>query len=805
MNDITQKAQSMFVTQMTYRIVNGQLILYAFGRKQDGTRGKVAIMNTHPYFFAEEMPDGTHPLVKGVELDVSKTAIGEKTLNRIYVKYPPDVPKIRGSYTHHEADVVYTDRMRYDLGIKDGITWTKDVAGPGELFPVNTDILPQYFVIDLETDGLDGPIMSMAIYDSFQDRYYIVTGRKGYSLSTIKSMMSEYNITSDIKIKYTPSRKGYFDFLQEYCRSRQPDAITGWNIKDFDMPVLQREKPMGVDLYYLNEIAEMDCLHMYDIYKPKRLSRKDLHSNAIEELGIGKIYLDRMLPQEMARVDVNKFLFYNLMDCYLVDQMIKKLQLIKYFTALAKESGTQLGDLISSPKKFMKFKRLSTLKIVENTIMHHVKSNRPNIVIPSRIKHEKAKGVGGYTHSPPKGLHYWVSVLDLKTLYPAIIRMGNISPDTKVDNSFDGAVFTAPNGARFRLDKRGIIPELLDEFVEFRARVKEDMRQYNRTDNQYDILWNKQFALKTLTNSFIGALKQVHFKLYDPDCFNAVTTTAQMVAKHNVKMVGLTYDVIYADTDSVLFKTGETELEKILALNENVENELNASYAELSAKLGLEEHLFEIRAEKVYEKYFQSGREEKGKEIGKKRYAGLVAWKDGEDLREAFLDDRIDIVGYQSVRSDASDYTQNIIETVLTKILTESLDEVKKYLHMEFMKFVKHEEDVASIGLPSTLTRDFKEYVQLPIHARAAKFSNYHFNAGFKAGDKLKYYYVKHPGTDVVAVGRDEVPSAEFEVDWDKMLERCLLKPCAPIVAVLELDSAFRLERSIFDYFPQEE
>ena len=74
------------------------------------------------------------------------------------------------------------------------------------------------------------------------------------------------------------------------------------------------------------------------------------------------------------------------------------------------------------------------------------------------------------------GFHDWIASFDLNSLYPHLIMQYNISPETMVGfdpnrvnvenmlnqksdlSDLDGKTIT-PNGAQFRTDKRGFLPE----------------------------------------------------------------------------------------------------------------------------------------------------------------------------------------------------------------------------------------------------------------------------------------------------------------------------------------------------------
>jgi DNA polymerase elongation subunit (family B) len=117
-------------------------------------------------------------------------------------------------------------------------------------------------------------------------------------------------------------------------------------------------------------------------------------------------------------------------------------------------------------------------------------SQEKNIVIPPKSKSQKdEKYAGAYVKEPVPGKYDWVVNFDLNSLYPHLIMQYNISPETLVDErhptvtvdkilnqqiSFemykDYAV--CANGAMFRKDVRGFLPELMEKCIKIVLSLK---------------------------------------------------------------------------------------------------------------------------------------------------------------------------------------------------------------------------------------------------------------------------------------------------------------------------------------------
>ena len=131
------------------------------------------------------------------------------------------------------------------------------------------------------------------------------------------------------------------------------------------------------------------------------------------------------------------------------------------------------------------------VRMWDTIIFNHLKSK--NIVAPAVVESKESRGYeGAYVKDPVVGFHDWIVSFDLNSLYPHLIMQYNISPETFIDckkgvvnvenmlnqksdlSGLDGATIT-PNGARFRTDKQGFLPELMDKLYKERVIYKNKM------------------------------------------------------------------------------------------------------------------------------------------------------------------------------------------------------------------------------------------------------------------------------------------------------------------------------------------
>jgi DNA polymerase I len=228
----------------------------------------------------------------------------------------------------------------------------------------------------------------------------------------------------------------------------------------------------------------------------------------------------------------------------------------------------------------------------------------------------------------------------------------------------------------------------------------------------------------------------------------------------------------------------DLDKEQTIATAKTIEKQLNVSYSEFARnELNADTHYFSIKFEKIYRRFFQAGK--------KKRYAGLLEWKEGKDVKE------IDIVGFEIRRSDTPQITKRVQQRVMEMILEgEGKEQIRKYLIKVVKKYRAGECSLDMIGIPGGIGKDLSDYGIDDAHIRGAKYSNDHLRTEFGKGSKPKRVYIKsidpsgigdqkYPDTNVICFEYgDQVPK-EFHVDLDLMLEKTLKQPISRIIEAL--------------------
>jgi DNA polymerase I len=321
-------------------------------------------------------------------------------------------------------------------------------------------------------------------------------------------------------------------------------------------------------------------------------------------------------------------------------------------------------------------------------------------------------------------------------------------------------------------------------------------------EDNHTLLAGRNGKFQFVGQSLYGVLGWDRFRLYDKEMGAAVTATGREVIEFTEEVTDrLGKSVVYGDTDSVMIELGgDVGNEAAIEQSFELEEEINAAYDEFALEqLNAEFHRFEIEFEKLYRRFFQAGK--------KKRYAGHIVWKEGKDV------DDIDITGFEYQRSDIAPITKRVQKEVIDMIVTgEDTDAVKEYLHETIQDFQAGNVDLEDVGIPGGIGKRLDNYDTDTAQVRGAKYANAVLGTNFQRGSKPKRLYLDRvhsdfferiereegldPSTDLV-YGEfrrnpdvvcfeypDQIPE-EFEVDWEKMLDKTLKGPIERIIEAL--------------------
>ena len=606
---------------------------------------------------------------------------------------------------------------------------------------------------------------------------------------------------------YDSERDMLKGFLEWWVHNT-PDILTGWNVNLYDVPYIARrlnrilgEKWMRSlspwnranerEIYvqgrknYAYDVSGINILDYLDLYRKFTYSNQEsyrLDHIAFVELGQRKLdHSEYENFKDFYTSDWQKFIEYNIQDVELIDRLEDKMKLLELAITMSYDAKVNFEDVYSQVRMW-------------DTMIYNYLADK-NIVPPPRKGARKdEKYAGAYVKEPVPGKYDWVVSFDLNSLYPHLIMQYNISPETlwetrhpsanvekllnqEVDLSGDFAV--CANGAQYRKDKKGFLPEMMEkiytERVVYKKRMIQAKKDYEKSPSKQlekDIskFNNIQMARKIQLNSAYGAVGNQYFRYYNLLNAEAITLSGQVSIrwienKMNQKMNKIlkTEDVDYviaSDTDSIYLNLGPL-VEGVYKGREETD-EVIVGFIDKVCSMELEPYIessYEALAEYVnaYDQKMFMKREtiaNKGIWTAKKRYI-LNAW-DIEGVR--FAEPKLKVMGIEAVKSSTPGACRDKIRECLKVIMNSDEEDAQKFIadfREEFYQLPI--EDIAfprgCNGINKWANKSSIYSKGTPIHVRGALLYNYHNTKQrlthkyplIQDGEKLKFVYLKTP------------------------------------------------------------
>lgn len=350
---------------------------------------------------------------------------------------------------------------------------------------------------DIETEVIDGfpdvkktkeAVTVVGLFNN-QTNSAIVLGTKELKSSQISSIYSKimqhfekYDMSGfSFDYKYFSTE---FDMLYHLFSKEFKDAlvVTGWNFIAFDWEYLiNRAKKLGISPEICaedNKLSGKEQLPLHklvvdylDIFKKWAGSLDDYENLSLDEvsrvaLGEQKIKYNGTL-QQLYETDFENYVFYNIVDVMLVHFLDKKM---KSFLVFGKVG--HIGR-IEAKRAF------SPVHLTEMLLCRSFyKLGR--VLVQEGKRDLEIKYAGGFVKEPITGFHEMVAVLDFASLYPTIMRMFDISPDSYLGFNIDESkisesyIKTSAN-TFFRNDRPSIMRTNLDSLYGKRKSIQKEM------------------------------------------------------------------------------------------------------------------------------------------------------------------------------------------------------------------------------------------------------------------------------------------------------------------------------------------
>lgn len=776
------------INQVEYSSSDTGPTIHVFGRDETGTPRRVNVTGFRPYFYAKVGHIDPNRMPQCATIDQSRlyASIRGEACARIYVTNPGDVRDIREKFAHLEADVLFTTRFLVDTGLKSGISFPSYDCDISSISPADVNNPARVMIVDIECSDAGGwpdsskdPIICITCYDSFDDHYttFLLAKESGVASEEIDSQDPRQGGCFD-KSRHSvgifAKESALLKALVQYVSAKDPDILTGWNFTGFDMPyILGRLAALRINPDGLArmpggrgdkvQIRGRQLFDMLSGYKRMHLTQKEsyrLDAIAKEEVGEEKIHF----VGKVSGLSPSRLVEYNFKDVELCVKIDAKSEIVEFHREVAKYVGCPLD------------KTLNSMPVIDVYILRKAHGK---FVLPTKGGAPESRDPfeGAVVFVPKKGLHRNVIVLDLKSLYPMAMMTGNMSPDTKDPN---GDIVT-PIGVRFRSKPDGMVRSIQADFLKERDEMKRVRNTYSFGSRDYKLFDIKQSVVKVLMNSYYGVSGNPAFRLYDPEIGASVTAVGRAILEHNKNIIESEgYTVILGDTDSCASPIDPgLGRDGTIAVARALEKKLNDSYFGFAKRtLNADECFFSVKFEKLYDRFFSGGK--------KKRYAGLLTWKEGKDVHE------IDIVGFEIKRSDSPIVTKTAQKILVENVLHGAdVGTVKKEIREIVRRYKTMGYSLDEIGIPGGIGKGLEEYETKDAQIRGAIYANEHLGGNFGKGSKPKRVYIKsvpsgYPRTDVICFeyGTDVPPG--FVVDIDTMLEKTIQRPLERIMEALD-------------------
>jgi DNA polymerase elongation subunit (family B) len=658
------------------------------------------------------------------------------------------------------------------------------------------------------------------------------------------------NNRKDVIYHHCPSEYDLLNHFIGHWMQDVPDVITGWNIQLYDIPyickrlrrvlgekLMKRMSPWGLcsegeihlmgrkhTTFDVGGVCQLDYLDLYKKFTYKAQESYRLDYIASVELGQKKLdHSEFDTFKDFYTKGWQKFIEYNIIDVELVDRLEDKMKLIELALTMAYDAKVNYNDVFYQ------------VRMWDNIIYNYLKKR--NIVIPPKNKSQKnEKYAGAYVKEPKPGKYDWVVSFDLNSLYPHLIMQYNISPETlrearcpgasverflKKETEIGSEYATCANGAQYRKDVRGFLPELMDKMygdrVIFKKRMIDAKKAYEKAPSvaltkEIARCNNIQMAKKISLNSAYGAIGNQYFRYYKLANAEAITLSGQvsirwienkMNQKINkiLKTEGVDY-VIASDTDSIYLNLGplvETVYEGREKTNEGVVTFLN-KVCEMEFEPFIESSYQELASYvNAYDQKMVMAREniaDRGIWTAKKRYI-LNVW-DSEGVR--YEEPKLKMMGIEAVKSSTPAPCRAMIKDALKLMMNGTEDEVidfieesrKKFktLPPEEISFPRSASDVVKYQAHSTIYSK-----GTPIHIRGALLFNHYVKKHkldnkyslIQNGEKIKFCYLKKPNIiheNIISFIQDfphEIGLDQY-IDYDLQFNKAFLEPLKTIL-----------------------
>ena len=684
-------------------------------------------------------------------------------------------------------------------------------------------------------------MLSITVQD-YQTRKLKVFGTRPYK-----------NTRDDVEFILCDGEQHLLRCFLDYWIQNFPDILTGWNVDGYDVPYicgrLERlfgEKEMNLMspwghvkreeievkgreqiFYRMSGISVIDYLDLYKKFTYTNQESYRLDHIAFVELGQRKVDHNEFENfKDFYTKDWQKFIDYNIVDVELVSRLEEKMKLIELAVALAYDAKVNMQDVYYQVRMW-------------DTLIYNFLNKKGIVVPPGKRSDKDEKYAGAYVKEPIAGRYNWVVSFDLNSLYPHLIMQYNIYPETLVEKRHPSATVNGllsqkvevpkefclcANGAMYRKDIHGFLPEMMKKIYDERVQSKKLMilakQEYEKTptkelEKSISKYNNIQMARKIQLNSAYGAIGNQYFRYYNIINAEAITLSGQVSIRwiehkmnaylNNILKTEKKDYVIASDTDSIYLNLGNL-VEKVFEGRETNDSSV-VSFLNKVCEMELEKYIsssYEALATYVnaYEQKMIMKRENiasTGIWTAKKRYM-LNVW-DSEGVR--YHEPKLKMMGIEAVKSSTPMPCRNAIKDAIKIMMDGTENDLVSFID----SFRKTFEDLPpeDIAFPRSVNglRKYKASTTVyskgtPLHVRGTLLYNFHIEKKkleykyplVQEGEKIKYLHLRRPNkiNENVISFLNTFPTElglEGQIDRDAQFKKSFLDPLQIITSVI--------------------
>lgn len=733
---------SFYPYDITYKIIDETPVIHIIGKTSTGEKICLIDRSFEPYFYivpenTKKIPEIQEKIEKlSVEKNnrtykVTKTKVENKRYFcddveavKVFVNMPKAVPEIKEIVKKwefissvNEYDILFTTRYLVDKKIS-----------PLTLCEVEAELIESKLKVPVfelkkitqETEKIfENPkIMSVDIETYSPKGEFSIDSAKNPILMIA---LHGKNLKKVITWKHFKTKQDYIEFVsgendllrrfKEIVEDYKPDFIVGYNSDGFDFPYIYDRAlkykvniDIGIDSSGIKmsrrgeKKARILGIPHIDVYKfIKRTFATTMETDyfnldAVAKELIGQGKTDADVGELSTFWDNNPenleiFCEYNLQDAVITEKIAEKIY--PNLIEIVKIVGKMPTDA----------SRMSFSQLIDSYLIKQA----PNFkeLVPNKPDHKEISKrmlqsyKGAFVFEPKPGLYKNISIFDFRSLYPSIISSHNISPGTLNCSCCKDKekVPTEQGNYWFCKKNKGFIPEIIEDIIVRRSRIKEIMK---KEKNPNLFLVARSESLKLLANSFYGYLGFYGARWYSIESARSTTGYGRHYITgviEKAKKQG--FNPIYSDTDSIFLTFDENKKIEVTNFIENINKDLPG--------------IMELE----YEGFYPAGifvSVKQGNYGAKKKYALLK--ENGE----------VKVKGFETVRRNWSDIARETQEKVLEIILKENnVNKALQYVYKVIKELENHEIKTSKLVINTQLTKPIESYESIGPHVAIAK------------------------------------------------------------------------------------